>query len=405
MQGKISMEKLFINGLIIDGIGAYHKRGWVLIEKDKIKSIGLSFEEPPSVSDVEIIDLGGKTLMPGLIDAHVHIVPDGGPDFARQFAEPLGVQALKGARNARRNLEAGITTVRDLGGKDYINLHVRDAVNSGIIDGCRIVSSGHVLCMTGGHGWYTGIECDGPDALRRAARQEIKAGADCIKLIATGGVLTPNVNPSFPQLSEEEMRAAIDEAHNAGLKTAAHAQGLTGISNAVKAGIDSVEHAYYLTQELIDIISEKNIYIVPTIISLTNIIDNSEGRGIPDWAAEKARRVIEAARLSHALARECGVRVAMGTDAGTPFNFHGQNGNELIAMVDWGFKPMEAIVAATSNAAHLLGLDDSIGTIGPGKIADLLVVDGNPLDDISLLGPQGKIIAVYKLGVPVVNHE
>jgi len=399
------MKKLFTNGLIINGLGSYDKKGWVLIEKDKILAVGSPSDEPPKGENTEIINLGGKTLMPGLIDAHVHIVPDGSPDFAGQFAEPLGVQAIKGARNAMRSLEAGITTVRDLGGKDYINLHVRDAVDTGLVEGCRILSSGHVLCMTGGHGWFTGIECDGPDALRRGARQEIKAGADCIKLIATGGVLTPNVNPSFPQLSQEEMQAAIEEAHNAGLKTATHAQGTPGIANAVRAGIDSVEHAYYLTQEIVDIMLEKGIFLIPTIISLTNIVNNAEGKGIPEWAVEKARRVMKAAKTSHTLARECGVRIAMGTDAGTPHNFHGENGNELAAMVDWGFSPMQAIVAATSSAADLLGLKDSIGTIEPGKKADLLVVNGNPLEDISLLGPDGAIEQVLKGGEPVAAPE
>ena len=187
--------------MIIDGLGGPTERGWVLVEQDKISLVGFSSKVPPHKAGIEIIDLDGKTIMPGLIDTHVHIVADGGPDFAGQFNEPIGIQAIKGAVNAKLNLHAGITTVRDLGGKEYVNLHVRDAVKKGIIEGCRILSSGHVICMTGGHGWFIGIESDGPEEIRKTVRKEIKAGADCIKLIATGGVLTPNISPRSPQLS------------------------------------------------------------------------------------------------------------------------------------------------------------------------------------------------------------
>ena len=399
------MPRLFTNCSVLDGRGGRRPKGWVLIDDKKIVSVG-DGEGPPSSGGggLEIVDLGGKTLMPGLIDAHVHLVLDGGPDVIDQINEPLSIQVLKGARHARQALSAGITTVRDMGAKGGVVLHLRQAVESGLVRGSGIIASGHVICMTGGHGWFFGRESDGPDEVRKNVRREIKAGADCVKLIATGGVLTPGVNPSFAQLSYAELRAGIEEAHKAGRKTATHAQGEQGIANAVKAGIDSVEHGYYLTEELIEIMLGKGIYLVPTITSLTNIVDNAVDGGIPDWAVDKARTVIVAARQSHAKARQAGVRIAMGTDAGTPYNLHGRNGNELVAMVEWGFSPMEAIVAATSNAADLLGLSDSVGTIEEGKMADLVVVDGDPLKDIGLLGPKKGIEAVYKSGQLVSNE-
>jgi imidazolonepropionase-like amidohydrolase len=201
------------------------------------------------------------------------------------------------------------------------------------------------------------------------------------------------------------MRAAIEEAHHAGLKTATHAQGTPGIANAVNAGIDSVEHAYYLTEELVEKMLKKGTYLIPTITSLTNIVDNGKDQRIPAWAVEKAKMVMDQAFRSHEMAREAGVPIAMGTDAGTPYNVHGENGNELVAMTEWGFSPSQAITCATYNAAKLLGLEHTIGTIAPGKIADILVVKGNPLDDISLLGPNRGIEAVYKSGIPVVTGK
>ena len=201
------------------------------------------------------------------------------------------------------------------------------------------------------------------------------------------------------------MRVAIEEAHHAGLKTATHAQGTPGIANAVNAGIDSVEHAYYLTEELVEKMLKKGTYLIPTITSLTNIVDNGKDQRIPAWAVEKAKMVMDQAFRSHEMAREAGVPIAMGTDAGTPYNVHGENGNELAAMTKWGFSPSKAITCATYNAAKLLGLEHTIGTIAPGKIADILVVKGNPLDDISLLGPNRGIEAVYKSGIPVVTGK
>jgi imidazolonepropionase-like amidohydrolase len=252
--------------------------------------------------------------------------------------------------------------------------------------------------MTGGHGWFMGVESDGQDEVVKAVRREIKAGADLIKFIATGGILTQGVKPSSAQLTYEELQAGIDEAHRAGLKTAAHAQGEPGITNAVKAGIDSVEHGYFLTEELAQIMLDKGIYLVPTITSTTNIIKFGTQAGIPDWAVEKAKRVVDAAQKSNELARAAGLKVAMGTDSGTPFNYHGKNGFELAAMVEWGYSPMEAIQAATSNAAALLGLEDSLGAIKANYLADLLVVEGNPLDHIGLLAPDCGIESVYKAG-------
>jgi imidazolonepropionase-like amidohydrolase len=400
------MQRLFKYGLIIDGLGGATEHGWVLTEGAKIVSVAKPNEPIPELpGDTEIVDLSNKSLMPGLIDAHVHLTFDGSPDLRPQVEKPLVQQGLLGAKHALQSLRAGITTVRDLGARAGVNLQIRDAIDSGIIPGSKVVAAGEMICMTGGHGWFLGRECDGPNQVRRAVRQEIKAGADCIKLMATGGILTEGVDPSSAQFTYAEMRAGIEAAHNAGLKTATHAQGAPGIANAVKAGIDSVEHGYFLTDELIEIMLEKGIYLVPTISSITAIIDNQKGKGIPEWAVEKTKVVIDEAQKNNATARRSGVLFAMGTDAGTPFNLHGNNGDELSAMVNWDFSPMEAIVAATGNAAKLLGIDEYLGSIESGKTADLLVVRGNPLQDIGLLAPNQGIESVYQAGKLVSINE
>jgi imidazolonepropionase-like amidohydrolase len=292
-----NMQRLFKNGLIIDGLGGVIENGWVFTEDETIVSVGKLHEPVPEIpDDTELVDLKNKSLMPGLIDAHVHLTFGGSSDLRPQVEKPLLQQVFLGAKHALQSLKAGITTIRDMGAKAGVNLEIRDAIDSGIILGSKAVAAGQMICMTGGHGWFLGNECDGSKQVRKAVRQEIKAGADCIKLMATGGILTKGVNPSSAQFTYEEMRAGIEEVHKAGLKTATHTQGAPGIANAVKAGIDSVEHGYFLTEELIDIMLEKGIYLVPTISSITAIINNQKGKGIPEWAVEKTKAVIDAAQ-------------------------------------------------------------------------------------------------------------
>jgi imidazolonepropionase-like amidohydrolase len=249
-----------------------------------------------------------------------------------------------------------------------------------------MLASGRLICMTGGHGWQMGREANGADEVRMAAREQIKAGADIVKLMATGGVMTPAVEPGSEQLTEAEMRAGVEEAHKAGRKTATHAMGTRGILNALRAGIDSIEHGVYLDEEAVALMAERKIPLVPTISALYFIETRGVEAGIPAYAVEKTLAVKPHHLASVRMAREAGVPVAAGTDAGTPFNLHGQNLSEINLLVDYGgFSPLEAIEAGTRVSARVLGLEDKLGTIEEGKLADIVLVQGNPLDDIGLL--------------------
>jgi len=292
---------------------------------------------------------------------------------------------LKAVQFARDTLMAGVTTVRDLGGKEEIALVLRDAICSGLISGPRMLVSRQMICMTGGHGWPVGREADGPDEVRKAVRQQIKKGADLVKFMATGGVLTPGVEPGAAQLTEEELRAGIEEAHKAGRKTATHAMGTEGTLNALRAGIDSIEHGVYLDDQSVSLMVKQGVALVPTLSALYNIEAKGIEGGIPEYAVEKTKRVKPYHLSSIRMARETGVRIAMGTDAGTPFNMHGENIGELKFLVEQGFSPIEAIQAGTRIAAEVLGMESDLGSIEEGKLADLVVVEGNPLDNIGLL--------------------
>jgi imidazolonepropionase-like amidohydrolase len=332
------------------------------------------------------IDLEGRSLLPGIIDSHVHLCLDGSPDpVGALIREPDPIITLKAAEFARRTLLAGVTTIRDMGGKGGIDLGLRTAIRSGLIPGPRMLASGRLICMTGGHGWQFGREADSPDEVRKAAREQIRAGADIVKLMATGGVMTPDVEPGSEQLTEEELRAGIQEAHKAGRRTATHAMGTQGILNALRAGIDSIEHGVFLNEEAVSLMVKKNVPLIPTLSALYHIEKKGIASGIPAFAVEKTLRLKPFHLESVRMAREAGVQVATGTDAGTPFNMHGENSGELMRLVEVGHSPMEALQAATQIAAKVIGWENDLGTIEEGKLADLIVVEGNPLEDIGLL--------------------
>jgi imidazolonepropionase-like amidohydrolase len=305
---------------------------------------------------------------------------------------------------ARQTLLAGVTTIRDMGGKDGIDLGLKQAINSGLIPGPRMLVSGKLICMTGGHGWRIGQEANGPDEVRRAAREQIKVGADIIKLMATGGVMTPGVQPGSEQFTEAEMRAGVEEAHKAGKKTATHAMGTQGILNALRAGIDSIEHGVYLNEEAVSLMVKRNVPFIPTISALYHIETKGVEAGIPDYAVEKTLMVKPHHQESIRMAREAGVIVAAGTDAGTPFNLHGENLSEIKLLVDYGgFSPMAAIEAGTRVSARTLGLENELGTIEEGKTADLIMVSGNPLENIDILLERKSICLVMQGGKIVPN--
>ncbi|MCW3992783.1 MAG: amidohydrolase family protein [Candidatus Bathyarchaeota archaeon] len=378
------MLTAFVGGRVFVGDGKAFEQGTVLVEGERI--VKVSKGEIPVPKDAQRIALDGCTLLPGFIDCHVHVCLDGSPDpVGTLVREHASLVTLKAAESARRTLLAGVTSVRDMGGKDGIDLALREAIRSGLISGPRMLASGRLICMTGGHGWQVGQEADGPDEVMRAAREQIKAGADVVKLMATGGVMTPDVEPGSEQLTEEELSAGIQEAHKAGRKTATHAMGTQGILNALRAGIDSIEHGVFLNEEAISLMVKRDVPLIPTLSALYHIEKRGIEAGIPPFAVEKTHRVKPFHLESVRMARGAGVHVAMGTDAGTPFNMHGENLGELRRLVEVGYSSMEAIQAGTQIAAKVMGLGEELGTIEEGKLADLIVVEGDPLEDIGLL--------------------
>jgi imidazolonepropionase-like amidohydrolase len=404
------MKRILKNCRIIDGAGGVIEKGWLLLEGSLISGLGHMEQMPRHVENEvgaeDTVDASGKTVMPGLIDCHVHLALDGSPDPMSKIAgmtDPMAT--LHMVRHGEAALRAGVTTVRDLGSKNFIDLQVRDAVNMGLVKGPRMLCAGQMICITGGHGWQMGCEADGPDGVKRATRKQIKAGVDCVKFMATGGVLTRGGKPGVPQLDGNELKAGIEEAHKVSLKTAAHSQGPEGSRNAVLAGIDSIEHGVALAEETIEEMIRRNVFLVPTFSAPVNITTKGTDAGIPEEFVEKSKRVQDEHIRSVLRARKAGVKIAMGTDAGTPFNRHGENPLELYYMTRFGFSAHEAIVSATSRAAELLGLEQRTGTIAPGRLADLLVVEGNPLEDIRVLADPARIVAVFKEGREVSDRN
>ena len=392
------MPIAFVDGRVVVGNGKVLERASVLVEGDRIaKAAARNFKIPKGCPR---ISLNGGTRLPGFIDAHVHLCLDGSPDPMTAFLNTsLAVSILKAANFARETLMAGVTTIRDMGAKDGIDLGLRQAIRTGLVPGPRMLASGQPICMTGGHGWQLGREANGPEEVRKAAREQIKAGADIVKLMATGGVLTPAVEPGSEQLTEAELRAGVEEAHKAGKKTATHAMGTKGILNALRAGIDSIEHGVYLDDEAVRLMKKRGVPLIPTLAALFQIESKGVKAGIPAFAVEKTLKVKPFHLESICLARQAGVAVAMGTDAGTPFNLHGENLQELQLLVQHcGFSPLEAIEAGTRVSAQVLGLEKELGTIEEGKFADLVVVDGDPLDDINILLQRTSIRLVVHSG-------
>ena len=381
---------------LIDGTGADPVRGRaVAIEEGRIVRVG----DETSLPRGERIDLAGCTLLPGLINCHVHLClgAEGDP-VTPMRAEPLALTAIRAALRARETVEAGVTTVRDLGGREYAEMAVKRAVDEGLIPGPRILAAGKPICMTGGHGHWVAREADGPDDVRRAVREQLKAGADVVKIIATGGVMTPGMEAGAPQLTAEEIAAAIEEARKAGRRTAAHAQGTTGIRHCVAAGITTIEHGIYLTPEIVARMRESGIYLVPTLNAPAAISAGGLAAGIPAFIVRKTEIVGEAHLVSFRMALAAGVAIAAGSDAGTPLNRHGSLVPELALMVAHGMTPLQAIRSATQVAAEALGIGEETGRIAPGLSADLVAVADDPakrieaLDDVRLVVARGRIV-------------
>jgi imidazolonepropionase-like amidohydrolase len=369
----------------------------ILIEGEVIAEVGEPGALAPGDQDFKVIHASGKTAIPGLIDAHVHVSLDG------RSADPVHemlrdgpyVVLLKAAGFAREYIRAGITTVRDMGGFEGIDLALKKCVSGGLVPGPRLLVSGKVLCMTGGHGYFFGLEVDGPDEVRKGARTQLKAGADVVKVMATGGVLTPGVEPGSPQLSYEEIRAAVEEAHRAGRRAASHAQGTQGIKDSIRAGVDTVEHGIFLDDEAITMMLDSGVFLIPTLVAPQRIVEGGREAGIPEFAVRKARDVWPRHLESVAKAYQAGVKIAAGTDAGTPLNPHGSLVKELELLTRIGMSREEALAAATRVAAEALGIDAQVGTLEKGKIADVVLLDGDPLADLSNLE---RVVCVIQRG-------
>jgi len=383
---------------LIDGTGARLERATVLVEDSLISAVGPDdrVKIPPGA---RVLDGRGKALLPGLIDCHVHYCLDGSADSIRSFEEDdPAVTAVKAVAHARATVEAGITTVRDVGSRDHISISVTRAIRAGIVPGPRTLNAGLAVCMTGGHAWFIGRQADGPEEVVKAVREQIRAGADVIKFIATGGVLTPGVSPGASQLTFNELRAGVDEAGRSGRRVAAHAHGAEGMKTAIRAGVHSIEHGTLMDQEALELFLVHKTFLVPTLSAIQSGMEHGKKGGMPDYALQKCVAMVDDLRANFRRAAKAGVRIAMGTDAGTPFNPHGGNAQELRRMVELGLTPMQAIQASTHSAATLLGLESEIGTVEAGKQADLLLVNGNPLDDISLLENPSAVESVIQAG-------
>ncbi|HEX7152656.1 MAG TPA: amidohydrolase family protein [Thermoanaerobaculia bacterium] len=379
---------------LIDGTGAAPvQNGVVIVTGNRITAAGSNVAIPRGA---RVIDLGDATLLPGFIDTHTHL-------FGRELGEPgwnessvrdfPAYGAIRGVANAQKTLQAGITSVRNVGTSDFNDIALRRAIDEGHITGPRIQAAGYSLGITGGHcddngyrpgvlesGYREGI-ANGVDDVRAAVRYMIKYGADAIKTCATGGVLSEGDAVGSPQYDYDELKAMVDEAHKHERKVAAHAHGTEGIKIAVRAGVASIEHGSFLDEEGAKLMAQRGTYLVPTLSALERVEQAAKSNVLTGLRKEKALSAAEAGRRALKIAVANGVPVAMGTDAGV--GPHGANMRELLLMVDWGgMRPLDAITASTIGAARLLGWEKRVGSLEAGKLADVIAVAGDPVQDI-----------------------
>jgi imidazolonepropionase-like amidohydrolase len=384
--------------------------GMVVVSGNKIQSIG-----GPMPSNATIVDLGDATLLPGFIDSHTHLTMDFNPDYngarLQAFGRTVAESAIRATANARKTLLGGFTTVRDVGSTDFLDVGLRNAINAGVVPGPRMLVSVRALGATGGHcdegdgikfgllnhemGPEDGV-INSPDQARFAVRFNIKYGADIIKTCATGGVLSPTDDVDVPQLSQAELDALVTAAHELRRKTAAHAHGAEGAKRAIRAGIDSIEHGTFLDDEALRMMRERGTYLVPTLAVRSGLAESK----FPPLVRAKADVAVKAQDGMVRRALQMGVKIALGTDAAVyP---HGNNALEFVLMAADGMTPAQSLRAGTSVAADLLGLANKIGTLEQGKLADVVAVPGNPLEDIKVTQ---SVIFVMKEGVVYRNDR
>jgi imidazolonepropionase-like amidohydrolase len=374
-----------VSGKLVD-------HGVVVVSGTRIQAVGSNAKIPDGA---KIIDLGDATLLPGFIDAHVHLSNESSPNWYHDWYDGImrfpAEQALYGAHYAKVTLEAGITTVRDVGSNDYISLGLRNAIAAGVIPGPRMLVSNYAIGSTGGHadqdpvpaqriavaGPLQGV-CNGPAECRAAVRYQIKYGADVIKFMPSGGVLSLSDPVDAPELSQEEMNAIVSEAHAWGRKVAAHCHGDTAAKMAIAAGVDSIEHGSFLKDDTLQEMKKKHVYLVATLFAGAWVGEHADE--FPPAIAVKARAAAAASQTMFQHAAKIGVPLAMGTDAGV--EPHGLNAREFSLMTKNGLPPAQALMAGTANGADLLGVSDKTGTLAAGKSADIIAVSGNPLSDM-----------------------
>jgi imidazolonepropionase-like amidohydrolase len=405
--------KAYIGAELIDGTGAVPlENAVVLVEGKYIQGVG-SADDVQIPDDAQMINIHGKTVMPGLIDAHMHFLGMQSLNQVTAIIDQPHVRSMRSVMDAWRVLDAGFTTVRDAGG--MIGIYLKHAVEEGSIIGPRILAAGKAITQTAGHGDFDfvpeewndrlmfGRRADGVTEVRKACREQLREGADFLKIMTTGGVMSEKDKPTSCQYSMDEIRAFVEEAKNAGVRTATHAQGTQGIKNAVLAGIDSVEHGIYLDDETIELMLERGTMLVPTLAIVDVIVTKGREVGVREASVLKAEQVQAVHIESFKKANQAGIICGLGTDyLSAPSSPHGENAVELDIYVNKiGLSAMETIVCATRNNARILGLEKELGTLEAGKQADLLVVDGDPLADITVLRDKARILTVLKAGQPV----
>jgi imidazolonepropionase-like amidohydrolase len=357
---------------LVDGTGREPIRGAAVVVDDEgtIQDIVTGDTAPDGA---QVVDLSAYQVIPGLIDCHDHLCIDLGDEYAQ--AQELDTwNAIKGIYNAGRMVRGGVTAVRDVGEKNHVDKPLRRALNQNLFPGPRVVSCGEFIIRRGGHGWYFGFQVDGTDSVRTAVREQLRNEADFIKTMVSGGMSTKGSDPRGQELSTEEIQVLVEESHRANRKVAAHIHGGPGARVAIEAGIDSLEHGIYLTPDEVQMLAERGTFLVVTyaIAELAK-----EQPDVPDYYRAKIEDTLDTYITVISEARQRGVKVAIGGDG-----VHGRSGLEMRALVKGGFSPMQALQAATCRGAELIGLGDQIGTVEPGKQADLVAIEGDVLNDV-----------------------